>query len=177
MTPIWALTVEHLQSTVQEVEKALSMNGDKTQCICSVAQQGIVVVGGQTSRHRWPGQRRQGPGSEFFHWVVIIAYMQEKARAVWHANRHVFRAGGKCKDILALLDTLVRPAALWGCGTWPSHAAILQAAFTIQLRLLRDAKQLKRLRGRAGSCGINAPFEQPEHECISWGEDDGPHSF
>ena len=44
-TYLWSLTVEHLQNTVHEAEKALAMdglkiNGDKTQCICSVAQQG-----------------------------------------------------------------------------------------------------------------------------------------
>ena len=51
-TYLWSLTVEHLQNTVQEVEKALAVdglkvNGDKTQCICPVAQQGEVTVGGK----------------------------------------------------------------------------------------------------------------------------------
>ena len=56
-------------------------------------------------------------------------------------------ASARTLDVLALLDTLVRPAALCGGRTWPSHAAILQAANTIQLRLLRDAKQPKKLKG------------------------------
>ena len=36
-------------------------------------------------------------------------------------------------------DVLIRPSSLWGCGTWPCHTALLQAANTVQLRILRDS--------------------------------------
>ena len=46
-------------------------------------------------------------------------------------------------------DALIRPSALWGCGTWPCHSALLQAADTMQLRILRDSGGYTRRTGEA----------------------------
>ena len=62
---------------------------------------------------------------------MLIAHIQQKARAAWFSNRHIFKARGKVEVILSLIDILIRPAALWGCGTWAGHAPITQAINTI----------------------------------------------
>ena len=46
-------------------------------------------------------------------------------------------------------DVLIRPSALGGCGTCPCHAALLQAANTTQLRMLRDSKGYPRKQGES----------------------------
>ena len=137
----------------KRVEAALAtdgfeINGDKTHCICSSADQGTIQVKGKEVVVGGPEVKIKVLGANFFSLgggvPVLIASMQQKARAVWQAKKHVFWVGGSSSEVLALLDTLVRPAALWGCSTWPTHAAILQAANTLQLRFLRHSKNPKR---------------------------------
>ena len=48
-------------------------------------------------------------------------------------------------------DALIRPSASWGCGTWPCHTALLQAANTAQLRILRDSGRYPRKTGETWS--------------------------
>ena len=100
---------------------------------------------------------------------ALIAHIQQKAGVAWHANRHIFKSGGATDDILNLLNTLVRPAALlemWHLG-WTRK--ILQATNTPTLRLLRDLKKQPH--------GINAPYGCAGSVCIDWGSKDGLHSY
>ena len=46
-------------------------------------------------------------------------------------------------------NALIRPSALWACGTWPCHSALLQAGNTMQLRILRDSGGYTRRTGEA----------------------------
>ena len=86
---------------------------------------------------------------------VIIASMQQKATAVWHANRHVFLAGGKCHEILSLIDTLVRPAAVeLGQIMLPSYKRqILSSSDFCEMPNRLNSPEGKR--GRVGKRGIN----------------------
>ena len=79
--------------------------------------------------------------------ATIIAAMQQKARGDLAANKAIFRGQVTLEDKAKMADIIIRPAALWGCGTWPCHAALLQAANTMQLRMLRDSGTYGRHQG------------------------------
>ena len=72
---------------------------------------------------------------------VETALAKQKTLHQWGENRMRLErnSGGQKAGII------IRPAALWGCSTWPCHVALLQAANAMQLRILRDS-------GNYGQC-------------------------
>ena len=159
-TYLWAEPLSFLQSQVQQVEAALAkkiffINGDKTECICSHPSPGsAITVGGQTVSVQGPTHAIKVLGATFTMGSsvsVLIATMQQKAKAMSKYHKATFRGNGTLAHKAALSDILTRPSALWGCGTWPCHAALLQAANTVQLRILRDSGGYARRPGETWS--------------------------
>ena len=148
-----AESLDFLQKRVEKVETALAREGlhiigEKTECVCSHACEGAGIrVGGQQVPLQGPGHVIKVLVANFSMGCsvsTIIAAMQQKAAGVLAANKAIFRGHGTLAN---KADILIRPAALRGCGTWPCHAALLQAANTMQLRILRDSGNYGRHQG------------------------------
>ena len=147
-TYFWAESLSFLQQQIRKVEQRLAIeglhiNGDKTECVCSHPKPGeTILVGGQTVQVRDPNHPIKVLGAPLTMSSAIsvtIATMRQKARAALASNKATFRGKGSLSHKAIMSDVLIRPSALWGCGTWPCHAALLQAANTVQLRILRDS--------------------------------------
>ena len=128
----WAESLQFLQSQVIQVEEALAVeglyiNGDKTECVCShLFGDATITVGGQTVSVKGPSHVIKVLGAIFpmgSSVSILTASMQQQARAVLASNKATFRGDGALSHKAAMADILIRPAALWGCGTWPCHAA------------------------------------------------------
>ena len=174
-TYFWAESLSFLQQQIRKVEQRLAIeglhiNGDKTECVCSHPKPGeTILVGGQTVQVRDPNHPIKVLGAPLTMSSAIsvtIATMQQKARAALASNKATFRGKGSLSHKAIMSDVLIRPSALWGCGTWPCHAALLQAANTVQLRILRDSggytkktgetwTEWNQRSGRAGSISTN----------------------
>ena len=147
-TYLWAESLPFLQQQIRQVEQRLAIeglhiNGDKTECVCLQPKPGeTILVGGQTVQVRDPNHPVKVLGAPLTMSSAISvtsATMQQKARAALAGNKATFRGKGSLGHKAIMSDVLIRPSALWGCGTWPCHAALLQAANTVQLRILRDS--------------------------------------
>ena len=155
-TYLWAESLSFLQQQIRKVEQRLAIeglhiNGDKTECVCAHPKPGeTILVGGQTVQVRDPNPPIKVLGAP------LTATMQQKARAALASNKATFRGKGSLSHKAIMSDVLIRPSALWGCGNWPCHAALLQAASTVQLRILRDSGGLPRW-GRRGRNGTKDP--------------------
>ena len=118
----------------------LHINGDKTECVCCHQCAGeTILVGGQTVQIQGPNHGIKVLGATFTMGSSVsvgIAAMQQKARATLACNKSIFRGKGTMSHKATMSDALIRPSALWGCRTWPCHTALLQAANTVQLRIL-----------------------------------------
>ena len=99
-TYLWALTKEHLRDTVKRVEQdllqdGLLFNGGKTQCVCSQSGHGTIMVSGRTVTIQGPDTSMKVLGAHFSMGgsvPMIIAHVQQKARAAWLPNKHIFKA-------------------------------------------------------------------------------------
>ena len=112
-TYLWSLSVEHLQHIVQEVEKALEVdglkiNGGKTQCICSATHEGTVTVGD----NKWTSPDQNALSRS---WERTSLSEGGLPSSLPPCSRKPEQFGipaatsGKCQEILALLDTWFVP--------------------------------------------------------------------
>ena len=125
-TYLWAESLPFLQKQVQQVESSLSqeglrINGQKTECVCSHPCTGATItVGGQTMQVQGPSHNIKVLGATFTmssFVSVLNASMQQKARVTLACNKSTFRGKDTLAHKATMSDVLIRPAALWGCGT------------------------------------------------------------
>ena len=121
-TYLWAEPLGFLQSQVDQEKEALAteelyINGDKTECVCShQALDAEISVQGQTVPVQGPSHAIKVLGATFTMGSsvsVLIASVQQKARAVLATNKATFRGDGTLAQKAKMSDVLIRPTALW----------------------------------------------------------------
>ena len=156
-TYVWGESPEYVQDILRELEKqflelGLRIIAKKTQVISNIPDDPFrFIIGGVQVAPGGPdtvmtilGAPVTLSGAN----APLVAEMQSRARAAFHANRKLLCSRAPVADRLKMQQSLVRSAALWGCPAWPPQTALLQAANSTQL-----------LQARAMLCGGRTPTE------------------